>query len=172
MACWLSLATTTGARRGEICALRWGDVDFAKRTVRIERSVTATAVGGVFVKATKTGGVRQVSVTAQAVEARQAHRRGAELTASRYGLVVGPDDFVFTDDPDAPQPWRPELATRRWERPRVKAGLPHVRLHDLTPFRRHRVADRGYRCADRGQPARAHPDVDDKGHLLGIRPGP
>ena len=69
LACWLSVATATGARRGEICALRWSDVDFAHRTVRIERSVSATAAGGVFVKATKTGGVRRVSITAQAVEA-------------------------------------------------------------------------------------------------------
>jgi len=134
LACWLSVATATGARRGEICALRWGDVDFAKRTVRIERSVSATAAGGVFVKTTKTGGVRLVSITAQAVEALQAHRRRAELTAGGYGRVVKPDDFVFTNDPVAAQPWRPELATRRWERLRVKAGLPHVRLHDLRHF--------------------------------------
>ena len=68
MACWLYVATATGARRGEVCGLRWGDIDFAQRSVRIERSVSATRAG-VFVKATKTGGVRRVSITAQAVEA-------------------------------------------------------------------------------------------------------
>lgn len=47
---------------------------------------------------------------------------------------MDPDDFVFTNDPAAARPWRPELATRRWERLRAKAGLPHVRLHDLRHF--------------------------------------
>ena len=39
MACWLWVATATGARRGEICGLRWSDIDFDQRSVRIERSV-------------------------------------------------------------------------------------------------------------------------------------
>src|SRR5206468_749321 len=39
LACWLQVAVATGARRGEVCALRWGDLDAA--TVRIERPVRA-----------------------------------------------------------------------------------------------------------------------------------
>jgi integrase len=31
----------TGARRGELCALRWSDVDWQRRTLRIARSLTA-----------------------------------------------------------------------------------------------------------------------------------
>lgn len=134
MACWLWLATATGARRGEICGLRWRDVDFTQRSVRIERSVSATSATGVFVKTTKTTGVRRVSITAQAVEALRSQHRRAERDAVQKRRVVHPDDFVFTNDPTAAKPWRPELATRRWERLRVKAGLPHVRLHDLRHF--------------------------------------
>ena len=134
LACWLIVATATGARRGEICGLRWGDLDFVHGTVRIERSVSATPASGVFVKTTKTGGVRLVSITGQAAEALQSHRRRAELITIRSGRVVDPEDFVFTNDPAAARPWRPELATRRWERLRVKAGLPHIRLHDLRHF--------------------------------------
>ena len=40
--CWLQVAIASGARRGEVCALRWCDVDLDKRFVRIERSVSAT----------------------------------------------------------------------------------------------------------------------------------
>ncbi len=133
-ACWLQVAVATGARRGEICGLRWRDIDFAQRSVRIERSVSATTASGVFVKTTKTGGVRRVTITAQAIEALHAQHKRAETCARRNHRVVEPDDFIFTNDAAAARPWRPELATRRWERLRVKAGLPHIRLHDLRHF--------------------------------------
>lgn len=45
MACWIYVATAAGARRGEICGLRWADIDFHQRSIRIERSVTATRDG-------------------------------------------------------------------------------------------------------------------------------
>jgi integrase len=67
--CWLHVTVATGARRGEVCALRWRDVDLDERIVRIERSVSATARSGVVIKSTKTGRSRVVSLTAQAVEA-------------------------------------------------------------------------------------------------------
>jgi len=69
MACWLHVAVATGARRGEICALRWCDIDQVAKTVRIERSVSVTKSGGVFVKSTKTDRARLVSLTTQAIEA-------------------------------------------------------------------------------------------------------
>jgi integrase len=134
MACWLYVATATGARRGEVCGLRWGDIDFLGRSVRIERSVSATRTSGVHVKPTKTGAVRRVSLTAQAVEALRAHYERAQETAAKRRRLVDPADFVFTNDPDAGRPWRPELATRRWERLRTRAGVGNVRLHDLRHF--------------------------------------
>ncbi len=34
------LAAVTGARRGELCALRWSDVDWQRRTLTVARSLT------------------------------------------------------------------------------------------------------------------------------------
>jgi integrase len=62
--CWLQVAVATGARRGEVCALRWCDVDLDERIVRIGRSVSATASAGLIIKSTKTGRSRVVSLTA------------------------------------------------------------------------------------------------------------
>jgi integrase len=139
LACWLQIAVATGARRGEVCALRWVDIDFADQTVRIERSVSATKVEGVIVKTTKTGGVRRVALTGQAIDALRAlHARQeqANWAAGVVGGTVARDRFVFTSDPSGQRPWRPELVTRRWERIRGAAGLSRVRVHDL----RHYVA--------------------------------
>lgn len=65
LACWLQVALATGARRhrGEICALRWGDVDLEAATVRIERSVSVTKQAGITIKSTKTGGVPDQKIT-------------------------------------------------------------------------------------------------------------
>src|SRR6516164_3559421 len=41
----VSLAVTTGMRRGEICGLAWGAVDLDGATVRVERSLEETAEG-------------------------------------------------------------------------------------------------------------------------------
>lgn len=47
------LAVATGARRGELVALRWGDIDLDTGKVKIERSLEQTNAGLSF-KAPKT----------------------------------------------------------------------------------------------------------------------
>jgi integrase len=134
LSCWLEIATATGARRGEICALRWNDIDLARATVRVERSVSATKEHGVFIKTTKTDRFRLVSLTERAVRSLTTLHDAASARAVERGRVTSADDLVFTSDPDAKVPWRPELVTRRWERLRTKAGLEHVKLHGLRHF--------------------------------------
>jgi integrase len=134
LACWLHVAVATGARRGEVCALRWSDVDLEAATVRIARSVSATKSAGVAIRPTKTGRVRLVSLTAPAVEALARHRTRAEKAAASTGRGVDLADQIFTSDPEGRRPWRPELVTRRWERLRAKSDLAHMRIHDLRHF--------------------------------------
>jgi len=45
LAPFLRLAAVTGARRSELCALRWADVDFVNATLNISRSVVASGPG-------------------------------------------------------------------------------------------------------------------------------
>ncbi|MGC9963436.1 MAG: tyrosine-type recombinase/integrase, partial [Acidimicrobiales bacterium] len=49
----LRLVAATGARRGEVCALRWSDVDFVGGSVRFDEAVVA-AKGGAIVRGPKT----------------------------------------------------------------------------------------------------------------------
>lgn len=48
------LALDSGARRGEIVGLTWDDVDFNKKTLKINKSVQYTKELGIFEKTTKT----------------------------------------------------------------------------------------------------------------------
>jgi integrase len=61
--CYLLVALATGARRGEVCALRWCDIDLDDRFVRISQSVSQTTSEGLVVKCTKTDRSRVVSIT-------------------------------------------------------------------------------------------------------------
>ncbi len=128
------MAAATGARRGEVCGLRWSDIDLDQHTIRIERSVSATRASGLVIKATKTGRVRRVSITTQARDALLQHRSRAEQAAADNHRTVESADLVFTNDPAGRRPWRPELVTRRWERHRAAAGMPGVRIHDIRHF--------------------------------------
>jgi len=134
LATWLQIAVATGARRGEICALRWSDVDLDGATVRIERSVSATKNAGIIVKSTKTGRVRLVSLTDDAVDALRRQLLRAHDVACIGGRRVEAEDLIFTNDDQGRQPWRPDLVSRRWERLRRRAGVGGVRLHDLRHF--------------------------------------
>ena len=65
----VALAIGTGARRGEIAALRWSDLDIDAATVRIERSLEQTK-DGLRIKPPKTAaGRRTLSLPAFAVKA-------------------------------------------------------------------------------------------------------
>lgn len=134
LSCWLDIATGTGARRGEICALRWSDIDLERATVRIERSVAATKEAGVYITTTKTDRFRLVSLPSRAVRSLNTVRDIALGDAVEVGRDVSVNDLVFTNDTEARIPWRPELVSRRWERLRKRAGLDHVKLHGLRHF--------------------------------------
>src|SRR5258706_553498 len=71
-----SRETGTGARRGEILGLRWGEVDLDGDWLRIERSIEETGKRVLRFKSPKTArGRRAVSLPASTVEALKAHRR-------------------------------------------------------------------------------------------------
>lgn len=57
----LRLLAATGAWRGEICGLRWSDLDRGSRTLSIKRSVAPVA-GGTVVEDTKTHAARRIAL--------------------------------------------------------------------------------------------------------------
>jgi integrase len=77
-----TVAAFTGLRLGELRALRWGDIDFAKRLVHVRRSYTHGEAGP-----PKSGKVRSVPLIDQAA---------APLDGlSRREHFTGDDDLVF-----------------------------------------------------------------------------
>jgi integrase len=132
------LAIATGARQGELAALRWRDVDLLGGVVRIEATVTRSAVKGVrgetqlVRKPTKTGRPRHVRVDASCV---------AMLT-DRYARQLSQAAHAGLDDDDLGDRAvlsvllerghvDPRSLGQRWRRARTAAKVDDVRFHDL-----------------------------------------
>ena len=70
---FVTLALATGARRGELCALSWSDVDFENQTLTIAKSLSQTK-DRVELKGTKTGSIRRLGLSRLALEALRRQR--------------------------------------------------------------------------------------------------
>ena len=131
---FLRLAATTGARRGELCALRWRDVDLNEGTVTISRALVDCADGGYVEKDTKTHAARRIALDASMVKSLRAHKQRQAERALIGGVRIGGQTRVFSYEPDGSVPWRPDGVTARFVRLRDGLGFTGVRLHDLRHF--------------------------------------
>lgn len=126
----LRVLAATGARRGEVCGLRWSDIDWRARTISIERSV-ASIPGGTMVKGTKTHSARRIAVDAGTLAVLERLQRDREQMARMCERQLDPDGFVFSLDPTGAAPLHPDTVTKTFDRLRRSLGLRTVRLHDL-----------------------------------------
>lgn len=110
-------AMYAGLRRGELQALRWGDVDLAAGVIRVERSWDAK-VGPVAPKSTK--GRRKVPIAAVLRDPLVEHRIQAGEPAAET-LVFGRS---------AVSPFQPGTITGRADTAWKAAGLERVILHE------------------------------------------
>jgi integrase len=128
---YLWVISATGCRRGEVCALRWNDVDLDGRELRVRRSVVHVD-GQVREKDTKTHASRRLALDEPTVALLRQHRRRQRELALALGVRLA-DDAVLFGDPEG-RPWRPDVCTNRFGRLRAGLGLERVRLHDLRHF--------------------------------------
>ena len=98
--CWclpifLELSSAPGARRGEVLALRWADLQDGE--LFIARSLSQTKAGLSF-KGTKTGTVRAVVLPESAVSALQTHRAAQAAFRQQFGTDYRTDlDLIFAN---------------------------------------------------------------------------
>jgi integrase len=129
----LMLAALTGMRRGELCALRWSDVDLNVGTIDVTKSLVV-APGGLVEKSTKTNRGRLVALDPVGVAVLTRHRSRAEHWIAEAGSELPADAFVFSPFPEGTTPFRPDNVTSFFIRVRNEVGAPTVRLHDLRHF--------------------------------------
>jgi len=134
LGCFLRLAVVTGARRGELCAVRWTDVDFAGPSITLSRAIVGSRGDSLIEKDTKTHAGRRISLDAGTATSLKAQRKRVANRASAVKGKLGDNGFVFSGDVVGSQPWRPDGVTAAFVRLRDNVGLNSVRLHDLRHF--------------------------------------
>ena len=110
----------TGLRRGEICGLKWQDIDFEENKLQVKRSVSVKKGGGVNIGETKTEtGVRCIEMPPSV----------AELLKNRKQTAI--TEWVFPAFLNPEQPIHPQAAYRKLKVILKNAELPLIRFHDL-----------------------------------------
>jgi len=130
--CFLRLAVVTGARRGELCALRWRDLDSG--TVHIARAVVGSRTDSLVEKDTKTHATRRIALDSVTLEALDAHRDRCSERATSCDATLDPSAFLFSGSADGAIPWRPGRVTLAFVRLCEELKIDGVRLHDLRHF--------------------------------------
>lgn len=126
---FLMIATATGCRRGELLGLRWDDIDFVGRALRVSKSLEQTKAG-LRIKLPKSEKPRVISLPASAIEILREHR-GRQAENRR---LLGPDyrddlNLVFCG-PDGDF-LKPDSVTSKVCLLAGKTGLKGVSLHTL-----------------------------------------
>jgi integrase len=123
------IALATGARRGEILALRWKNIGDDTGTVRIVESLEQTKSGLRF-KPPKSGKPRAITLPSFALDELRRWRREQAEELLRLGVRQTADSLVCARA-DA-EPMQPRSLTHEFTRlvSRVP-DIPRVRFHDL-----------------------------------------
>lgn len=128
------VAATTGLRQGELIALRWQDVDWTARRLRVRRTYTR----GQFGTPKSRRSSRSVPMT---------ERTAAELAAHRERSAYSADGDLALPHPHTGHPLDASRLRRRFKQALSRAEVRPVRFHDL----RHTF---GTHCAAAGVPMR------------------
>ena len=110
----------TGLRRGEICGLKWSDMNFDEGRLHVQRSVNNKKHGGIEIGETKTGNGKRDILLPPSVK---------DILIKRKENAIS--DWIFFDYQEPNQPIHPESAYRKLKVILKNAGLPLIRFHDL-----------------------------------------
>lgn len=125
----LTLALTTGMRRGELLALRWQDIDFTNRRLSIQRSVSRLPGGYRVSEPKTTSGKRSITLPPFVIVALGQHRVRQLETKLKVGPAWEEHDLVFSNSYG--RFLNSASLYHLFTSVVKKAGLPHMRFHDL-----------------------------------------
>ena len=129
---FITLAITTGLRRGELLALKWAEIDFDRGTLQVNHSLTYTKAFGLQLNPPKTkSSQRTVSIPRYLLEdlKKYKHMKNQERLQAEELWEGGEHFFLFSTwngkplYPSTPRTW--------WGRFIKRTNFKYIRLHDL-----------------------------------------
>ena len=123
-----SLGLRPGARRSELLALQWADLDFETGIMNVSKSLEQTKAG-LRIKSTKSSKPRRFAVPAAALGAPREHRARQDNDRAMFAADYEENDLVFCR-PEG-RYYSPDRICARVVELMKKAGLDGVTLHSL-----------------------------------------
>jgi integrase len=124
---WM-LLFSTGLRCGEVCGIRWDDVDFVESAISIKETRVIAGKHGVITTSPKSrAGSRRLQIDSNTLDALARHKDAQEASASVLGASCFP---LVATDADG-EPIHPRALARRFQASSRRCGLPEIRLHDI-----------------------------------------
>jgi integrase len=123
------LSAYTGARRGELLALRW--TDFDGKAITISKSRSTAGLGVVEQNTTKggKGGQRRVALDQETIQQFSEHRKRQMEERLRMGSAWVETGYVFVQE--SGQALDTGTPSHLFKKLSARAGLRSIRLHDL-----------------------------------------
>lgn len=126
---FIQLAIMTGARRGELTALKFSDFDYENNKVTIERAAVKLKGKPTQIKAPKDYEVRTVAVNPYCIELVKLLRAEKDRQAERLGSQWHENDWLFTQSNG--EIMNPQTPTKQFSKFLDRNGLRHRKLHSL-----------------------------------------
>ncbi|MED4919273.1 tyrosine-type recombinase/integrase [Geobacillus thermodenitrificans] len=124
------LAIFTGMRRGEVLGLKWDDVDFENKKIRIKRSLCFVSGKGLIFKEPKTKkSKRQISISQHVVNVLKKHKQKQEFQKEKLGTQYQDNNLIVCTDDG--KPLDPRNLLRQFYRLIEEANVPRISFHDL-----------------------------------------
>lgn len=114
------LAAVTGLRVGELCGLRWGDLDITARTLAVRRRVM---IDGTVRAKTKNERSRALGLDRRSVARLRLRHMHARQRARLCELDLSDRGYIFSETPDGLEPLRPGIVSQRWTKHRIRMGV-------------------------------------------------
>jgi len=126
------LAMVTGCRRGELCALRWRDVDFDAGVLTLARNRRQRG-SRTWEKGTKTHQSRRIALNPDTMDLLRDYRERCEERAATLGTQLRDDAFVLSHDPDGERPLLPDSVSQRYSKLVARLGI-RTSIHKLRHY--------------------------------------
>ena len=139
------LAVFTAARRGEVCGLRWSDIEGS--TLHIQRSIFRHR-GESIPKATKGNRSRRVVLGQPALETLYLWALDRLEIAQAVGVELAPDSYILSRWPDCSRPLNPDTLSAQVQQARDGLGLRHLHFHSLRHYSATELLGQGVSARD------------------------
>ena len=126
------VAVMTGARRGELCALRWSDIDLDEAVIMLTRSI-AQIGGTCWEKDLKTHQQRRIALDGESIAVLRAYRKRRQERALELGIKLPKNAFVFSLAPDSSAHLKPDSVTQRYDRMAKRLSIDTT-IHKLRHY--------------------------------------